>query len=203
MKTDEKITAAERMAIAHRIARDTLSKEPTAWQEIAIRDLKIGTLVKEIRLKIERRRILRRPPRTLTIARRKELMVQKVINSLPLQYRKSASSWAGGEHYVSVDLSDGTLIPTASGSSEKVWSKNNKWTGTNSYLRFRVSEKWLSKIYVKGRAVYGGMLVLDIGEAFALVAKQGRGFSVSVENIPIKKFEKYFTRDDREKGATS
>lgn len=44
-------------------------------------------------------------------------------------YRRSTSGWAGGEHDVSVSL--GT--PGASCSTDKVWSDNGKWSGTNSF----------------------------------------------------------------------
>jgi hypothetical protein len=42
-------------------------------------------------------------------------------------FRQSQSSWAGGEHSVSVSLG---ASPYANGHSEKVWSDNDKWSGT-------------------------------------------------------------------------
>lgn len=44
-------------------------------------------------------------------------------------YRKSQSSWAGGEHSVTVALGD----PRAHGESSRAWSDNGKWSGTNSH----------------------------------------------------------------------
>jgi hypothetical protein len=44
-------------------------------------------------------------------------------------YRRSESSWAGGEHSVRVAI--GT--PSAYCSTERVWSANGKWSGSNSH----------------------------------------------------------------------
>jgi hypothetical protein len=43
-------------------------------------------------------------------------------------YRRSQSSWAGGNHSVIVTLG----VPSARCESAKVWSDNGKWSGTNS-----------------------------------------------------------------------
>jgi hypothetical protein len=56
-----------------------------------------------------------------------------LTNSWP--YRRSQSSWAGGEHTVSVSLTD-TGTSTAAGANcatERAWSTNGKWSGTNSH----------------------------------------------------------------------
>ena len=46
-------------------------------------------------------------------------------------YRRSTSSWAGGEHTVSVRIADSGFCG-ASCETEKVWSDNGKWSGSNS-----------------------------------------------------------------------
>lgn len=98
------------------------------------------------------------------------------------EYRKSASIWAGGEHYVSVTITD--THPTVSGRAEHVRSRNMKWSGTNSVFDVSVTPRWYYTIYRRGLAVIDGCLVLDIAEAVddahlvIFAGKQGRGFEI-------------------------
>ena len=95
-------------------------------------------------------------------------------------YRRSQSSWAGGDHMISVGVSDD---PGISGSSDRVWSDNGKWSGTDSSVSATVPLAWFSRIYRRGLAVINGCFVLDIiaedGKSITVLAgKQGRGFDV-------------------------
>lgn len=47
-------------------------------------------------------------------------------------YRRSTSSWAGGEHSVTVRLAHLSSDCGAVCSTERVWSRNGKWSGSNS-----------------------------------------------------------------------
>lgn len=51
-------------------------------------------------------------------------------------FRKSESAWAGGEHYVTVRVGS---TPGAGGSTERAWSRNGKWSGTNSFATLVVT----------------------------------------------------------------
>lgn len=100
-------------------------------------------------------------------------------------YRISQSSWAGGEHTTHVRFG----IPSASGESHRAWSRNGKWSGSDSEHTFVVPETWLADVQERGLAVVGGMLTLaaepvddvDGVEIFrASWVKQGRGFDLNV-----------------------
>lgn len=104
-------------------------------------------------------------------------------------YRRSTSKWAGGEH--SCDASIGS--PDCSGSSEKVWSDNKKWSGSDSHVRVSVPLRWYAQIYRRGLAVVDGLFVLRLedlpdGVLEVWVAKQGRGFDLVAETaylVPV------------------
>lgn len=95
-------------------------------------------------------------------------------------YRRSQSSWAGGEHFVSVFIGS---MPDIWGRSDRVWSDNGKWSGNNSYVAARVPLSWYRQVYCRDLDVIDGCFVLDIiaeddKEVVVLAGKQGRGFKV-------------------------
>lgn len=94
-------------------------------------------------------------------------------------YRRSQSSWAGGEHIVSARIGQ----PDISGHGERVWSANGKWPGTNSCITATVPLTWFIRVYRRGLAVVNGCFVLDVISEDAkgltvLAGRQGRGFDV-------------------------
>lgn len=91
-------------------------------------------------------------------------------------YRRSQSGWAGGEHYAGSYISP---HPTISGWSDRVWSDNGKWSGSNSHVSAGVPLGWYSRVYNRGLAIIDGCFILDVfpGEV-VLAGKQGRGFEV-------------------------
>jgi hypothetical protein len=108
-------------------------------------------------------------------------IAQSIQSAWP--FRQSESSWAGGEHSVSVRLADET--PGVGSGTEKVWSDNGKWSGTNSYARLSVSRRALD-LFPTLRTP-DGSIILDA----ELVAPrtyrvtwlvQSRGCSVSSES---------------------
>lgn len=98
-------------------------------------------------------------------------------------YRTSSSRWAGGKHTDTVTFG----APTCSGGSHRAWSKNGKWSGSDSYATFTVPENWLEAVYGRGLASVDGMVTLAAEpvqgagpELFrATWAEQGRGFAIS------------------------
>lgn len=95
-------------------------------------------------------------------------------------YRRSTSGWAGGEHAVAVKIGP---APSANGCSDKVWSNNGKWSGTNSYAGLTVTTSCLDAL--RGDTVIGGLVTLDceqVGprEFRAAWAEQSRGFDLKV-----------------------
>ncbi|WP_432258032.1 hypothetical protein [Cupriavidus sp. TMH.W2] len=93
-------------------------------------------------------------------------------------YRQSSSTWAGGKHNVTVSVDD---HPSASGDSERAWSANGKWSGTNSTATLTITERCLRNFGLM--PVVTGLLTLDaerVGhrEYRAVWVEQGRGFSL-------------------------
>jgi hypothetical protein len=80
-------------------------------------------------------------------------------------YRRSGSRWAGGDHRVEVTFTPAyatrLLFGYASGSSERAWSANGKWSGSNSVHKFQVRPNWRTRVAAQGLAVVDGMLTLD------------------------------------------
>lgn len=74
-------------------------------------------------------------------------------------YRKSESGWAGGNHFV--EILAGAPIPDAHGFTERVWSSNGKWSGTNSTHKIAVMSSWYSRVWAKGVSHVNGLLTLD------------------------------------------
>ena len=105
--------------------------------------------------------------------------VHQLLNSCG--YRKTQSTWAGGNHYVSVAIGD----PDISGESDIVWSSNGKWSGTNSTFSVQVPARWYTKVYKRGIGVVDGIFVLELIQVLSpdklvvLAGKQGRGFSIN------------------------
>lgn len=93
-------------------------------------------------------------------------------------YRVSESAWAGGNHSIDVQFADPMLGCSASGYSERAWSDNQKWSGTNSVHRYRIARRVPLHM-----AVIGGLVTLDaeiVGprEYRATWAEQARGFNL-------------------------
>lgn len=96
--------------------------------------------------------------------------------------KKSTSSWAGGDHSVAVRwILDGQV--GCGGGSDRVWSDNGKWSGTDSYAELTVSAAALRR-YSDLRTP-DGLIVLHyepIPEhprcAKIVWVEQGRGFAL-------------------------
>lgn len=102
-------------------------------------------------------------------------------------YKKSNSHWAGGDHSTKVKFSD---TPSCSGGSDKVWSKNGKWSGLDSYAILSITRR--AYVALDGNLMIGGLITLDaekVGnrEYKAVWAEQSRGFDLkAVEGWIIK-----------------
>jgi len=99
-----------------------------------------------------------------------------------------------GEHIDYVLITPGA--PTILGTGSKAWSGNDKWSRNNSAITVEVPHRWI-KVYRQGLATVtdkGRLLfVLEIldsepsltrqkpGQVQALVAKQGRGFTINAK----------------------
>lgn len=98
-------------------------------------------------------------------------------------YKVSGSKWAGGKHTTRVEVGGAV---GCSGSSSRSWSKNGKWSGSDSSHTFQVKSTWLQDVKARDLEVCGGMLTLDAEpirghgpELFQAVwAEQGRGFDL-------------------------
>jgi len=96
-------------------------------------------------------------------------------------YRRSQSSWAGGGHELIISVGG---LPAVHGGSEKVWSSNGKWSGSNSTHRITVSCRWRStlKTYPTGTITVNRkeLLIVAITDDHLLVAKPGAGFELNL-----------------------
>lgn len=95
-------------------------------------------------------------------------------------YRRSESAWAGGGHSVKVTLGP---EPGADGGSERAWSRNGKWSGTNSYANLCITQRCYDALGTD--LLIGGLVTLDCEavaprEYAAAWAEQGRGFELKV-----------------------
>lgn len=92
-------------------------------------------------------------------------------------YRRSESSWAGGDHSVDVEIGK----PWAWGGSTRAWSRNGKWSGTNSFAKLTVSPTAI--ILFPTLTTPDGLAVIDaerIGNRIYRITwlEQGRGFDL-------------------------
>lgn len=98
--------------------------------------------------------------------------------------KKSESSWAGGKHTVSVWWTLDPAKVACAGSTERVWSDNGKWSGTNSHASLTVSVAALQK-YPTLRTTDGQIIlhyepIPGKSRAAKIVwAKQGRGVGIT------------------------
>jgi len=93
-------------------------------------------------------------------------------------YRRAQSRWAGGDHMVSITIG----APDAGAVSERVWSSNGKWSGTNSHASITVTAR---AVQYFPTLLHERVLILD-AEAVAprvlrvVYVQQGRGVSLTV-----------------------
>lgn len=112
------------------------------------------------------------------LARRLAGPLAKVLaNSWP--YRCSNSRWAGGEHFVEVEIGQ---AQNAIGRSYRVWSANGKWSGTNSQASLCITPACYDEF--GSNLIIGGLITLDcepvgIREYRATWAAQGKGFALN------------------------
>ena len=125
--------------------------------------------------------------------------VSEIIRSvLDWPYRRSESSWAGGEHGIQVTLGD---TPDAECSGYRVWSSNGKWSGQNSIAKLAITRRCFDLL--GKNLTIGGLVTLDADEIEprvfrAVWAEQGRGFSLKlVEGWIVRGF--HSTADTLEK----
>lgn len=94
-------------------------------------------------------------------------------------YRRSRSTWVGGNHCVGVRLGP---YPSCSGKSVTVWNGKHTWRGTNSKLSFQITRRALDLLGADG-IVIAGLATLDVEpvgprEYRAVWAEQSRGFGL-------------------------
>lgn len=116
--------------------------------------------------------------RQLAISHIERVLSERLWDCWP--YRYSQSSWAGGHHAVTVTIG---ATPEAQGGSNRVWSKNGKWSGTDSFGEVTVTERCLHLL--GPNLLIGGLLTLDceaVGtrEYQATWVEQGRGFALKM-----------------------
>lgn len=114
----------------------------------------------------------------LTLEAWRNAALNELLHRWP--YRRSSSGWAGGDHYIRLDIGD---VPGARGWSDKVWSRNGQWSGTDSHARLTVTTRCLRAM--AGRIVVGDLITLDcesVGprEFRATWAEQSRGFDLKL-----------------------
>jgi hypothetical protein len=194
----ETATEAKRAALA--TAREALgvSRLPAGWpaavERAALAGIEVGERVRARRAASIRRRAEAAALKTPEGAARAAL--------LSCGYRRSESSWAGGEHRVRAVVARGRV--DARGWSSYETARNHSpgagryRAGTNSHLEVTVGPRWLTRVQQAGIAVVDGMLTLeaqrlprqqlrrwgiaDNVEAWeASWAVQSRGFGLRVE----------------------
>lgn len=112
------------------------------------------------------------------LAEKLALIEKKLVINWP--YCRSTSRWAGGEHYVGIRLSE---MPAGECSSERAWSRNGKWSGTNSIARLRITPRCIAAL--GSEIIIGGLITLDVEVLEprvyrAVWLEQSRGVSLKV-----------------------
>ena len=105
-------------------------------------------------------------------------LAQALANNWP--YRRSASNWAGGDHFVEVNIGQ---VPDAKCWSNRAWSRNGKWSGTDSRASLSITPRCYETF--GSNLVIGGLVTLDcepvgVREYRATWAEQGMGFALKV-----------------------
>jgi hypothetical protein len=119
-------------------------------------------------------------------------------------YRMATSSWAGGCTSISINVSQ---QPDARGETQKVWSKNGKWSGRNLYLCVNVQPAWRKYIAsVPGLPEAGGMLTTHAVQIKddcwqASWVRQGRGYDLVAESGYIVRIGEQFFHGKTEEAA--
>lgn len=126
---------------------------------------------------------------TIDFEKRLHSMIVKKATPMLQQcaYRRSQSTWAGGDTTFQVQISKDI---SASGSGDKVWSSNGKWSGLDAYYNFSVLRSWLRKVFKENLANVDGLFTLDADKVDenshytvyrASWVEQSRGFGVKIE----------------------
>lgn len=111
-------------------------------------------------------------------------LTQRIVDDVELayyecSYRQAQGKWAGGEHTLTVVISD---YPSAMAKMERVWSSNGKWSGHNSSHRIGVARDWRQTVGALGMAVVNGCLILkatpSVGGWEVTYVHQGRGTEI-------------------------
>jgi hypothetical protein len=108
-----------------------------------------------------------------------QIFFEKMIDkTYPL--KTSQSSWAGGNHSTTWEIAD---APGCFGGSTKAWSRNGKWSGSNSYATLQFTTRALS--YFPTGHTRDGAIVLDAEpvekNVFKIVCPvQARGFDLKM-----------------------
>ena len=134
---------------------------------------------------------------------RSDLMAtQCAFEQLDTRYRRSTSTWAGGQHDVLVYFVDpadsfhGTI--GAKGGTVTAWSKNRKWKGSNSVHKFTVPPDWRYRIADDDLAEIDGAICLEAipldgapieAEAWKVcLVRQSRGVDLKTESTIAVRF---------------
>jgi hypothetical protein len=120
-------------------------------------------------------------------------LAQMLANRWP--YRCSNSRWAGGDHFVEVDIGQ---VPDAKCWSNRAWSRNGKWSGTNSSAKLSITARCYETF--GSNLIIGGLVTLDcesvgVREYRATWAAQSKGFELKVA-------EGWIIRDYHVEGGT-
>jgi hypothetical protein len=114
------------------------------------------------------------------MAAQNKTLLSQIIASNDYPYSVSTTSWAGGNHTTSWSIGD---APSASCDTEKAWSKNGKWSGSNTSAFLTVTRR--AAIELNCNMIIGGLVTLDLErvgnrEYKAVWAEQSRGHSLKI-----------------------
>lgn len=114
-------------------------------------------------------------------AARRERIQKYMARNVSWGYRQSGSAWAGGDHTIKWYIGD---TPDATCGTETAWSRNGKWSGTNSHAMVKITQRAITLLGVT-RLYIGGLLTLDAERISQRVYRaawieQSRGVSVRV-----------------------
>jgi len=135
-------------------------------------------------------------------ALRHAVYIERVEHSIRENYRGSSSRWAGGLTIIWVEVDPSDIH--ARGDSEREWSRNGKWSGTNARLYAHVSTPQFNHMIECGGLTNLRCVPVEKSNRMVVYAAtwivQGRGFALNTQSgwIAVRRNVEYHSTTSAE-----
>lgn len=102
-------------------------------------------------------------------------------------YRRPSGKWAGGDVQLNVYIADDRHVIRCVSETRRSVSDNGKWSGNDLEVDIDILPSWYRRVYMTGRAVIDGHLILDVEDdgRYVWAVKQGRGLQLACARARI------------------